>query len=203
MLKVCIIQVCVNYADFLAITLPCNIQYAKDMVVVTSCLDVPTQELCKQHGVNIILSESYKPVFNKAKMLNEGLRYMYDKHPGDWYLCMDADTLIRQHRPVTLESGKGIAYGARRLLVENPGCRPVLDSTNCEWPGAMMCYFQLFDKMNVFYDETYETAQCCDDQFFFKNFNCNVAVTFDQDELVCYHFGEIAKNWTGRVTPRW
>ena len=66
------ITVCVNYADFLKVTLPNNSSLV-DMKIVTSSDDEETKKISKANGITPYISDSYKEngaTFNKGKMIN-------------------------------------------------------------------------------------------------------------------------------------
>lgn len=86
--------VCVNYSDFLKATLPYNIPYFDNIVVVTSFEDKRTQELCRHYNIDPVITncfyESDDP-FNKARGINLGFAHL--RH-NSWVLHMDADILL-------------------------------------------------------------------------------------------------------------
>ena len=91
-MKVSVVSVCVNYADFLKISLPINKQIFSQMIIVTDSRDLKTQEVCKKEGVTCIVTDVFyeKGKFNKYAGINEGLKYV--KH--DWILFLDADIVL-------------------------------------------------------------------------------------------------------------
>lgn len=112
--------VCLNYSDFLEHTLPENLHYLDDLVVVTSHEDRATQKVCKKYSVRCIQTgcfTEYGDTFNKGKAINIGLGNL---KRSDWLLHIDADIvlphdfrhLLRMHQLST----KNI-YGADRINV--------------------------------------------------------------------------------------
>lgn len=88
------VVVCVNYSDFLAWTLPCNKSLFDKLVVVTDTKDKDTKNLCDYHNVLCIQTDVFyenNDVFNKAKGINEGLKYL-DK--DGWVLHLDSDIYL-------------------------------------------------------------------------------------------------------------
>ena len=88
------VTVCVGYADFLAATLPFNMQQFDRIIVVTSYDDKETQELCRR------LSVEYRPTdvmyldgdkFNKGRAVDFGLGFC---RGDDWLCHIDADTWL-------------------------------------------------------------------------------------------------------------
>lgn len=115
----CVIT-CVNYSDFLAHTLPENLQHLDRIVVVTHPDDKGTLALCNKFGVDVIdskLMHEDGDAFNKARLINLGLSHL--KHDG-WVLHLDADILL-PHRFRTMLSHAKLdskyIYGADRLNV--------------------------------------------------------------------------------------
>lgn len=91
------ITVCVDYSDYLAVTLPYNQHHLEDMLVVTSEKDQATLELCKQLNVCTFVTDAFyrnNAHFNKWLALEEGLDY-YGRHG---LLCiLDADIVFPAH----------------------------------------------------------------------------------------------------------
>jgi hypothetical protein len=88
------LTVCVNYADFLALTLPHNLRFVDRLLVVTEEGDKDTQRLCSYHNVPYIFSRRVHEngaAFNKSKAINEGWKTLA---PRGQFLLIDADTLI-------------------------------------------------------------------------------------------------------------
>jgi hypothetical protein len=103
--------VCVDYADFLECTLPGNSGHFDRLVVVTAPHDVRTQTIARKHGAELVVSDSCYAngdAFNKARMLNEGVRAL---EFSDWVLLTDADIFLPAQLRPTLDD-----------LVLNPGC---------------------------------------------------------------------------------
>lgn len=76
------IMVCVDYGDFLDITLGNNKKHFDKIVVVTTQKDKETQNVCKKHGVtSIITNRLYEDGanFNKGKAINDGLKHLSKK----------------------------------------------------------------------------------------------------------------------------
>lgn len=89
----CVIT-CVNYSDFLAHTLPDNLQHLDRIVVVTHPDDKGTQALCNRFGVDCIDTKIFHEdgdKFNKGRAINLGLSHL--RH-DDWILHLDADILL-------------------------------------------------------------------------------------------------------------
>lgn len=89
--------VCKNYSDFLAHSLPENVQYFDDVVVVTAHDDYATQKLCARYSVDYVKTEAFTEgghIFNKGKAINLGLSHL---PKNGWMLHLDAD-IVLPHR---------------------------------------------------------------------------------------------------------
>ena len=86
--------VCVNYADFLAWTLPFNRNQFDGLVVVTTPADTQTQKLCEHYHVQCVQTDVFYQngaKFDKAAGINEGLKVLSRR---GWVVQMDADILL-------------------------------------------------------------------------------------------------------------
>lgn len=116
------VTVCYNYGDFLAATLPENMEQIDRLIVVTHPSDVATKRLCDKYSIDFIETEvmhDYGDKFNKGRAINMGLMHL--RHDG-WLLHLDADILLPHRFRNLLEHARlevGNLYGADRLNVEN------------------------------------------------------------------------------------
>jgi hypothetical protein len=88
------VAVCVNYADYLAETLPFVLPHVDDMVIVTTPDDRRTIGLCHMHGVRCLPTKCFYQwgdKFNKARGINYGLAHL---RQSDWILHIDADLAL-------------------------------------------------------------------------------------------------------------
>lgn len=114
--------VCVNYADFLAYTLPMNMRYFTKLVVVTTPEDIDTIRLCEIYGVECVKTNSFYhggAAFNKANGINAGLARL---SLSDYVIHMDADIWfhpmsIKNLYSLELEGNK--LYGCDRIMIES------------------------------------------------------------------------------------
>ena len=105
----------VDYADFLAETLPYNIPHFDRILVITSKADAETQELCRKLSVPYYATDIfYKDgsAWNKARGIDFGLGYL---RWNDWVVHLDADLMLPsstrrwlETRPMDEESIYGI-----------------------------------------------------------------------------------------------
>ena len=119
-MKIEAIVVCVDYADYLAETLPHNIPHFDRILVITSEQDTETQELCRRMSVPYYATDIFYhqgAKFNKARGIDFGIGYT---RWNDWLVQLDADMVLP---PVTrnwLETRKMDAeciYGIDRVHV--------------------------------------------------------------------------------------
>jgi hypothetical protein len=91
--KIHAVTVCVDYADFLAESLPLNLPHLDSLTVVTTARCIETLEVCSRHGVATHVTDSFfrkgNP-FNKGLALNEAISGMDDGK----LLFLDADTIL-------------------------------------------------------------------------------------------------------------
>ena len=114
-MKIEAVIVCVDYADFLAETLPHNLPHFDRTLVITSPRDVETQELCRRLSVPYYATNLFHKdgdTFNKARGIDFGLGYL---RYNDWVVHLDADTYLPpmtrkwlEWRPLDRESIYGI-----------------------------------------------------------------------------------------------
>jgi glycosyltransferase involved in cell wall biosynthesis len=120
------ITVCVNYADFLAQTLPFNLGQFDRLIVVTDTRDAETARVCREFGIHCVHTDAFYAdgaSFAKYAAVNWALETLC---PQDWACVIDADIALYPHTRAILErmarqnelDGKRI-YGADRLMVQN------------------------------------------------------------------------------------
>lgn len=113
------IIVCVNYADFLAHTLPYNKHHFDNLVIVTDTKDEKTQWLCEYYNVRCVQTNIFYTngeAFNKGAGICEGLKVL---NKSGWVLHLDADMYLP---PKTREILSNLSldetkiYGCDRLM---------------------------------------------------------------------------------------
>lgn len=93
-MKIEAVVTCVDYADFLAETLPHNRSLFDKMVVVTAPEDKSTQRVCEYWHVECLPTDAFRSrwgEFCKGAAINEGLGRL---SKTDWIVHMDADILL-------------------------------------------------------------------------------------------------------------
>jgi hypothetical protein len=136
------VLVSVGYGNYLAETLPKNIKHFDEFVVVTTEADVKTQQIAKDHGATVVISNrcfDEDHSFNKGRMLNDGLAALKDP---DWIILTDADiTLNANTRSFIMghSLNPGVLYFTSRQ--DRSPVAGQHDHVNMEPNG----YFQLFN----------------------------------------------------------
>jgi hypothetical protein len=117
-MKIEAVVVCVNYSDFLAHTLPHNLDVLDRVVVVTHPDDKATISLCERYSVDVLKTEIMhddNDRFNKGRLINLGLSNL--RH-DDWLIHLDADILLPhrfRHCLKMAKLEKSNIYGCDRL----------------------------------------------------------------------------------------
>jgi hypothetical protein len=114
------IIVCLNYSDFLAETLPLNLNHFDDVVVVTSHDDTDTHKLCEKLSVDYVRTDCF---FERGDTMNKGRAINFGRSnlPQKGYLLhLDAD-IVLPHRYRDMLRRHGLRpdciYGADRVNV--------------------------------------------------------------------------------------
>ena len=115
------VTVCVNYSDFLEVTLEENLSHFSEFVVVTDYRDRKTQGVCQKHSVYCVQTDVFfeRPgdVFNKGAAINLGIAHL--RKPG-WFVHLDADIVLPDRFNTALYKARldpECIYGADRLEV--------------------------------------------------------------------------------------
>ena len=117
------VTTCVNYADFLDVTLAENLHHFDEFVVVTTPDDLATQNVCAKHGVicvetNVFSKDGAHFAAGKSHAINLGLAHL--KQTG-WLLHLDADIALPDRFRTMLDKSAldpACLYGADRLEVQ-------------------------------------------------------------------------------------
>lgn len=117
------VTTCVNYADFLDVSLTENLHHFDEFVVVTSHEDKRTQQVCSKHGVicveTDVFTERHFDKFNKGLAINLGLGHL--THTG-WLLHLDSDIILPDRFRSLVEKTRlktDCIYGADRMLIKS------------------------------------------------------------------------------------
>ena len=221
---------CVNYADFLALTLPITKLLFDSITVITSPEDIQTQTAVQRNGVRAYLTDVWfkrGASFNKAAALNEYLAILKSTKRDCWILFLDADILFNRHLNSTLASlDKQGLYSVRRRMCESAeewrgflagaipwndfllNVPPVVEGK--VWrhrptsnPAALSGYFQLWHLRG---SQGMDTLPDCPTA---ANYDVEFALSFPEemrrylDNHEVLHLGPSKINWNGRVSVSW
>lgn len=201
------ITICVEYTDFLALTLPFNAPWFSDTLIVTSEQDTKTQQYCIDNEIRCHVTDAFYrrgAVFNKWAALEEGLD-VYGRH--GWLCLLDADVALpRRIKPWTPK--QGFLYTPRRRIWDPP---PAAIPNERTWGlnrrsllrEDFAGYCQFFHAEDTVlgpapWHATDWTWAGGADTYFCKKWA-------DQKKLrtpfECLHLGPPFHNWAGRTTP--
>jgi len=117
-MRIEVVTVCVDYADFLEEIVHENHALFDDWVIVTSKDDKATLKVCERHGLRPVLCPYFDKgaaTFDKARAINLGLAHLTC---GDWVIHLDADTALPKnfrHVMEQTELSKEKVYGIDRV----------------------------------------------------------------------------------------
>lgn len=205
------ITVCVEYDDYLRLTLPRILQHVKTLTVVTAPKDQLTQSLVAEYPQNRVKAHVTDAFyrdganFNKGRALEEGFDAMGRK---GWILILDADIVLPQVLP-RLVTTCGKIYGVPRRIMSNLSGLANVDTINWQSmplrsEGHNYGYFQLFHAedpiiaKHPWYETDWTHAGGADNNF--KNrwhVDNRARLPFD-----VIHLGDPDQNWYGRVQKR-
>lgn len=206
--------VCVEFDDFLSITLPRNKKHFSRTLVVTSCNDFDTQRIALENECECFTTDVFYQqgaVFNKGAALEKGL----DILGRDGWICLwDADIVMAQ----SLKFGKDPSYlytALRKTIVDPKSFSDDLDwnlveitTHENEYPG----YFQLFHSSAAGAKPWFETNWLHAggyDSIFQNRFKRKLRrppfyvmhLGPSVDKVPEFHL-RIGENWCGRVSER-
>jgi hypothetical protein len=199
--------VCVNYSDYLSITLPHNKNHFEDVIVVTDNSDKKTFDLCQREKVGCVTTDSFyddDALFNKWKALNQALVQFSDDR---WICLLDADILFP--RNISFNPIRNSLYTPKRRIIKHPKDVRIyedcdfkihpLAAVNEEWAG----YCQIFHSSDPqlgphpWHEQNWRHAGGAD-SFFWMKWPAKGRLRPPFEVL---HFGEDGQNWGGRITP--
>ncbi|MFH1737520.1 MAG: hypothetical protein ABIH23_00835 [bacterium] len=208
--------VCVEFDDFLNVTLPRNVRHFERTMVVTSVADTATQKIALDLGCELFITDAF---YENGTPFNKGLAVerAFDAFGRDGWICIwDADIVMPQR--IEFEKDESCLYTAlRRTLVSASEFDDDLDwstipvtGLESEFPG----YFQLFHARVAGAPPWYSThwihAGGCDSDFQSRfpaehrkhpAFNVlHLGPTIDT--VAGGMSARVGENWCGRVTSR-
>ena len=195
------IIVCVEYWDYLSVCLPYNLHHFDDVLVVTSHLDVQTQEICRQLEIDTFVTDAFYrngAMFNKWLALEEGLDH-FGRH--DWICILDADIAIPQSiefPPLTI----GNLYGPHRRMGDHLLPEDQWKSLRQWHLEEFSGYFQLFHASDPYlpqppWHQTNWKHAGGADTFFQELWPVENRIRLPFEVL---HIGPNGVNWCGRTT---
>lgn len=202
------IVICVGFDDLLAITLPRNIKFMSECLVITSPDDERTKAVCRSvPEVRIFETDAFTrhgARFNKGLAMEEGLDYL---GRNGWILIWDADILLPTY--ADFSSAKiGFLNGCNRVFLND--AKSWTPEMNWKWHRPFpepvgLGYFQLFhaDSPKIkdrrpWYDVTFAHAGSGDAHFV----ELWARELLNPLPFTCLHIGPSATNWFQRVSPR-
>lgn len=203
------ITVCVDYSDFLGITLPRNRRHFEDYMIVTTPRDIETINLAKKHQCQLFVTEAFYDNgahFNKYLPMEMGFD-KFGRH--GWLWILDADVVLPKdlnHQAYHV----GHLYNPRRRMltdltgdlaakIDTPWNHIRRDKFTAESPG----YCQIFHADDPHLGEppwhqTNWKHAGGGDAFFQRKWGEDEKIRCPWDVL---HLGDKDDNWCGRSTP--
>jgi len=210
------VTVCVNYDDYLALTLPWNVGHFDAWLIITDLEDEATRRLVEDSpwdNVECYATDAFYrggAPFRKGLAIEEGFDALGRE---GWMMVLDADVILPEALTRPREGWlEDCIYSPQRRL-----CEDVRWFTHeLEWdtlpygnekvifPFEFAGYCQLFHasasclKKRPWYGVDHPTAQACDSDFYSKWPKAKrVRPPFE-----VLHLGPTRVNWSGRVSPR-
>ena len=124
-MKLSAITVCINYSDYLKISIEANLTHFDEWIIITSPQDKATIELCNHYDITCCISHECITnvpapwAFNKGKAINFGFANLKNH---DWILMLDADTCLPpwfRNKLKTTSLEKEFIYAADRVAAGN------------------------------------------------------------------------------------
>lgn len=201
------LTVCVNYADFLAETLPQNRKFFTHFYIVTEATDTRTVELGKQHDCQMLFTTKTHErgsKFNRGGLIHDAQKQIHRMHRDDWICILDADIFLPDSF-ATLDVWslpRSNIYGVPRHIYKTK--EDFLAQRNVEHDNTLVetdevwGYFQLYWLKFMYYEPW--AADCSkSDMVFMRRFKRRVKLM----DRHCVHFGLTGVNWEGRVSDTW
>jgi len=225
------LSVCFNFDDFLDLSLSFNKPWLNDHVVITFADDKKVMEVCNKHKIKFLTTEGSNYNFNKGKMINIGLKYLYSKSDkNDWILIIDSDILVPKllmKDIQTLSLDTSTIYGIRRRFISQKpknwedflkainesdekymttiAGNVEIEKVYVQNDFGILGFFQLFNNQ-CFYPENFSGAAESDMEFnklFSKRIFLQATFQNISQSFEIYHLGLTGTNWKGRRDERW
>jgi hypothetical protein len=217
-MKIEAVTVCMNYADFLAHSVPLNMHHFDRWIIVTEPKDFHTQDVCKYYGLEFITTYEanlHKGEFHKGKCVTLALNEL---SKTDWLLLIDADTILQPNfrdvmnrLNIDEELDKSCLYTIDRVRFESFDewikfyTRPSYHLGNRSRDGRFCLpnfvptgFFQMWHSSTGVVEYIHEWAECGGEDIRFSYLwprNKRIFIP----ETTCYHIASGPEcNWTGR-----
>jgi hypothetical protein len=213
------ILVCVDYADYLAVTLAYNRDHFGRVMVVTSPRDIETQKVASRNDAECHVTDAFYcdgALFRKWLALEEGLvRFLHGSRGNEWFCIMDADVLWPRYLD-HFQAVPGNLYTPRRRMMADPSACldarykfvvPREDRWNAfplhpqqqEFAGYSQIFHLSDQKLGPLpWHETNWTTAGGADSFFQAKWPVEKKIRPPFEVL---HLGAAGTNWAGRVEP--
>lgn len=196
------VTVCVAYAGELSHTLPVMKLVCDDVIVITTNDDEETAMVACDNDAEAVEYDGFYQdgaLFNKSGAVRLGQTLMHTRHPGWWYLVVDADILLPPDLKTVINmecKDREALYGIVRHDVET------FEEYQSGAVGKKFTYpfagfFHLYSDTTKLYAPYSPSAAKCD---------CDFAKLFERKIRLnsnVKHLGYNTKNWHGRSTPKW
>lgn len=205
------ISVCINYSDYLEISLPFNRPFFDKYTVVTAASDEQTLALCKQFECTPLILDIEQDYVKKS-MMSQGLQQLQARQ---WIQILDADIVLPPeysnivNRVESLD--RNSLYGCQRLFCQNKLVWDLfgLNDLQCYEPeenvrAIGVGFFQLFHASAQHLttsQDWYAVAHGMKaaDMSFRAKFP---ASSIQQLPIKVVHLGPPSTNWYGRRSPQ-
>lgn len=121
MSKIDCVTVCVEFDDYLALTLGRMVSTFDRVAVVTVEEDTATRRLAERHGAQVVLSDRrqhLQEAFNLPALINDGVAAL---SPPEWICKIDTDIYLPEHARRELDAALDdpeLLWGTRRYFCE-------------------------------------------------------------------------------------
>lgn len=206
---------CVNYDDYLRVTLPSVLRHFSRVHIITSPKDLSTRQVAEFYRLKVFLTDAWYrdgADFNKGLAVEEALDH-FGRH--GWMINMDADVLLPEDLPDLSALKPGRIYCPRRRILDNVSDLakyrlhrrddfknwtnlPIVDQEH-----AGYCHLYHADDPRIrdarpWYGTAWRTAGGTDSTFLI-HWPPRERVWLD---FAVLHLGPVAVNWCGRVSER-
>lgn len=205
------ISVCINYSDYLAISLPFNRPFFEKYSIVTAAHDEKTLELIKQFDCTPVILD-FENDYVKKSMMSQGLRQLQNKQ---WIQILDADIVLPPEYASIINRVESLdqnaLYGCQRLFCQNRLVWEMfgLHDLQCYEPeenvrAIGIGFFQLFHAAAQHLSNSQDwyavaSGMKAADMSFRAKFP---ASAIHQLPIKVVHLGPPSVNWYGRRSPR-